>query len=132
MQAALDLVDLGKRVIIVDKEPSIGGNMFKLSKTFPTMDCASCISTPKMAAVAHHPNIKLLTYSEVKTIEEEHDDSLKAMVYEKPRYVDLSACTGCRQCEDACPVIVPSEYDWGLVGRKAVFVPFETGLPKAR
>ena len=130
MQAALDLGETGKRVIIIDKEPSIGGNMFKLSKTFPTMDCASCISTPKMAAVSHHPNIEILTYSEVKGIDKEVDGTFKASVYEKPRYVELSACTACRQCEDACPVIVPSEYDQGLVGRKAVFVPFETGVPK--
>jgi heterodisulfide reductase subunit A len=130
MQAALDLGDMGKKVIIVDKEPSIGGNMFKLSKTFPTMDCASCISTPKMAAVTHHPNIKILTYSEVKAIDKQEDGTFKANVSEKPRYVDASACTACRQCEDVCPVIVPSEYDLGLVGRKAVFVPFETGVPK--
>jgi heterodisulfide reductase subunit A len=131
MQAALDLADMDKKVIIVDKEPSIGGNMYKLSKTFPTMDCASCISTPKMAAVSHHPNIKILTYSEVKSIDKEEDGTFKANILEKPRYVDTSACTSCRQCEDACPVIVPSEYDLGLIGRKAVFVPFETGVPKA-
>jgi heterodisulfide reductase subunit A len=130
MQAALDLADMGKKVIIVDKEPSIGGVMFKLSKTFPTMDCASCISTPKMAAVTHHPNIKILTYSEVKTIDKGEDGTFKASVLEKPRYVDSSACTACRQCEDSCPVIIPSEYDLGLIGRKAVFVPFETGVPK--
>jgi heterodisulfide reductase subunit A len=130
MQAALDLGDMGQSVVIVDKEPSIGGNMFKLSKTFPTMDCASCIATPKMASVAHHPNIRILTYSEVKGIDKEDDEMFRAKVFEKPRYVDASTCTACRQCEDSCPVIVPSEYDWGLVGRKAVFVPFETGLPK--
>jgi heterodisulfide reductase subunit A2 len=130
MQAARDLADMDKKVVIVDKEPSIGGNMFKLSKTFPTMDCASCISTPKMAAVSHHPNIKILTYSEVKNVDKEEDGTFKANVLEKPRYVDTSACTACRQCEDACPVIVPSEYDLGLIGRKAVFVPFETGVPK--
>jgi heterodisulfide reductase subunit A len=130
MQAALDLGDMGKKVIIVDKEPSIGGNMFKLSKTFPTMDCASCISTPKMAAVTHHPNIKILTYSEVKAIDKQEDGTFRANVFEKPRYVEASVCTACRQCEDACPVIVPSEYDLGLIGRKAVFVPFETEVPK--
>jgi heterodisulfide reductase subunit A len=130
MQGALDLADIGKKVIMVDKEPSIGGNMFKLSKTFPTMDCASCISTPKMAAVSHHPNIKILTYSEVRRIDKEENGTFRANVLEKPRYVDASACTACRQCEDACPVIVPSEYDLGLIGRKAVFVPFETGVPK--
>jgi heterodisulfide reductase subunit A len=130
MQAALDLADMGKKVIIVDKEPSIGGVMFKLSKTFPTMDCASCISTPKMAAASHHPNIKILTYSEVKGIDKEEDGTFRANVFEKPRYVDASVCTACRQCEDVCPVIVPSEYDLGLIGRKAIFVPFETEVPK--
>jgi heterodisulfide reductase subunit A len=129
MQAALDLGDMGKKVILVDKEPSIGGNMFKLSKTFPTMDCASCISTPKMAAVTHHPKITILTYSEVKKIDKE-DGIFRANVLEKPRYVEASVCTACRQCEDACPVVIPSEYDLGLIGRKAIFVPFETGVPK--
>jgi len=130
MQAALDLADMGKHVVIVDKEPSIGGNMYKLSKTFPTMDCSSCISTPKMAAVSHNPNIKLLTYSEVIEIEKDEERQFRADVLEKPRYVDAASCTACRQCEEACPVIVSSEYDLGLIGRKAVFVPFETAAPK--
>ena len=130
MQASLDLGDMGFKVILVEKEPSIGGYMYKLSKTFPTMDCASCIATPRMAQVSHHPNIKLLVYSEVREVYKEDDGGFKVRVFEKPRYVDASSCTGCRQCENVCPVIVPDEYEWGLVGRKAVFIPFDTAVPR--
>jgi heterodisulfide reductase subunit A len=130
MQAAIDLADMGLRVLIVDREPSVGGFMFKLSKTFPTMDCASCISTPRMAAVAHNKNIKLLTYSEIREVRKHGVGDFTARIYEKQRFVDPSTCTACRQCEDVCPVLVPSEYDWNLTGRKAVFVPFETAVPK--
>jgi heterodisulfide reductase subunit A len=130
MQAALDLGDMGFKVLLVDKEPSIGGTMFKLSKTFPTLDCASCISTPRMASTAHHKNITMLTYSEVREVVKEGEGNFRIKICEKPRYVDASACTACRQCEEACPVIVPSEYDWGLSGRKAAFIPFETAVPR--
>ena len=130
MQASLDLGDMGFKVLLVDKEPTIGGHMFKLSKTFPTMDCASCISTPRMAQVSHHPNIKMLLYSEVKEVYKEGEGNFKIRVFEKPRYVDASTCTGCQQCEEACPVIVPAEYEWGLVGRKAAFIPFDTAVPR--
>jgi len=130
MQAALDLGDMGFKVLLVDREPSVGGFMYKLSKTFPTMDCASCISTPRMAQVAHHPNIRILVYSEVKEIYRDDKGTFKVKILEKPRYVDASSCTGCRQCELVCPVIVPDEYEWGLTGRKAIFIPFDTAVPR--
>ena len=130
MQAALDLGDMGFKVLLVEKEPTIGGIMFKLSKTFPTLDCASCISTPRMASTAHHKNITMLTYSEVKEAIKEGEGNFRIRILEKPRYVDAATCTACSLCEKACPVIVPSEYDWNLSGRKAAFIPFDTALPK--
>jgi heterodisulfide reductase subunit A len=131
MQAALDLGDMGFRVFLVEKEPSIGGSMYKLSKTFPTLDCASCISTPRMASTVHHKNITLLTYSEIEEVVKEGEGRFKARIVEKPRYVNSSACTACSLCEQACPVMVPSEYDGNLSGRKAAFIPFETAVPKS-
>jgi len=99
IQAALDLGDMGFKVVLVEKEPSIGGFMYKLSKTFPTMDCASCIATPRMAQAFHHPMIDLLIYSEVEEIEKKGEGDFRVKVLEKPRFVDSSRCTGCGQCE---------------------------------
>ncbi len=130
MEASLNLADMGFKVCLVEKEPSIGGKMFLLSKTFPTLDCASCICTPKMAATAHHPNITLLTYSEVREIVKKGEGEFEVKILKKPRYVDESACTGCGLCEKACPVIVPHAYDFGLRGRKAAYIPFDTAVPK--
>jgi len=128
--ASLDLANMGFKVLLVEKEPSIGGKMFLLSKVFPTLDCASCISTPRMAATAHHPNIKLLTYSEIQEIEKLGEGDFRVKILKKPRFVEESLCTGCGQCEQACPVIVPKEYDFGLRGRKAAYIPFDTAVPK--
>jgi heterodisulfide reductase subunit A len=100
MQAALDLADQGYQVALVEKEASIGGKMIALSKVFPTLDCCSCITTPKMSAVAHHENIQLFTYCEVQSVNE-NGDRFVAEVVKKPRYVDEELCTGCRQCEYA-------------------------------
>lgn len=129
MQAALDLADQGFQVVLVEREPSIGGKMITLSKVFPTLDCCSCITTPKMSAVAHHPNIRFLTYSEIKSIEE-RDGGMLASVQRKPRYVDAAKCTGCRKCEYECPVTVPSQFDRGLGAYRAIRVPFSTAVPQ--
>jgi len=129
MEASLTLGDAGFDVLLVEKEPSIGGHMIQLSKVFPTTDCAGCITTPKMAATAKHPKIKLMTYSEVKGIEKV-GDKFKVKILKKPRYVDEDACIGCGRCESVCPVLVPKEWDYGLVGRKAVYIPFEMATPK--
>jgi len=129
MQAALDLADQGYQVALVEKEASIGGKMIALSKVFPTLDCCSCITTPKMSAVAHHENIQLFTYCEVQTVNE-NGQGYQAQVLQKPRYVDSDTCTGCRQCEYACPITLPSGFDMNLGATRAVRVPFSTAVPQ--
>ena len=129
MQSALDLADQGFRVALVEREPSIGGKMITLSKVFPTLDCCSCITTPKMSAVAHHPNIQLFTYCEVQSINESKA-GFDVAILKKPRYVDESKCTGCRQCEYECPITVPSPFDRGLGSYRAIRVPFSTAVPQ--
>jgi heterodisulfide reductase subunit A len=129
MQAALDIADQGFKVALVEREPSIGGKMITLSKVFPTLDCCSCITTPKMSAVAHHPNIKLLTYCEVQAVEQS-DKGYRAALLQKPRYVDASKCTGCRSCEYECPITLPSSFDRGLGAYRAIRVPFSTAVPQ--
>lgn len=129
LTSALDLADQGYQVAVVEREASIGGVMIALSKVFPTLDCASCITTPRMAAAAHHPNIEILTFTEVKSIT--RDGSLfRANLVKKPRYVDESLCIGCRQCEYVCPVDLPHEFEGGLGARKAICVPFATAIPQ--
>ncbi len=130
IESSLELADMGFHVLLVEKEPSIGGKMFLLSKVFPTLDCASCISTPKMAAAAHHPNITLLTYADVRDVAKRGEGEFEATIVEKPRYVDASLCTSCGQCSDACPVLVPKEFDSNLIARKAAYIPFDTAVPK--
>jgi heterodisulfide reductase subunit A len=129
MQSALDLADQGYHVALVEKEASIGGTMIALSKVFPTLDCCSCITTPKMSAVAHHENIDLLTYCEVQSLRA-NGSSFTADVVKKPRYVHEDLCTGCRQCEYACPIDVPSSFDMNLGAQRAIRVPFSTAVPQ--
>jgi heterodisulfide reductase subunit A2 len=129
MQAALDLGDQGFRVALIEREPSIGGKMITLSKVFPTLDCCSCITTPKMSAVLHHPNIDLFTYSEVQSVQK-NGSGYNVSVLKKPRYVDEVKCTGCRQCEYECPINVPSPFDRGLGAYRAIRVPFSTAVPQ--
>lgn len=129
MQASLDLADQGYQVALVEKNPSIGGKMIGLSKVFPTLDCASCITTPKMAAVAHHDNIRLFAYSEVQSVAR-NGDGFVAQVLKKPRYVRIEDCTGCRSCEQACPIDLPDENEFGLGAHRAAYVPFATAVPQ--
>lgn len=129
MQAALDLADQGNKVILVERQPTIGGKMIMLSKVFPTLDCCSCITTPKMSAVAHHPNIGLITYCEVQTVHE-NSAGFEVQILKKPRYVDEKSCTGCRQCEFECPITVPNQFDRDLGSYHAIRVPFSTALPQ--
>ena len=129
MQSALDLADQGYEVALVEKEASIGGKMIALSKVFPTLDCCSCITTPKMSAVAHHENIRLLAYCEVQSIGE-NGGGFRARVLKKPRYVKENLCTGCRQCEEACPITLPNPFDMNLGAYRAIRVPFSTAVPQ--
>jgi heterodisulfide reductase subunit A-like polyferredoxin len=130
MESALKLGDMGYKVLLVEKESSVGGKMILLSKVFPTLDCASCISTPKMGATIHHANITVLTYSEVESIRPDGDGRFKAKIRQKPRYVDEAACTGCRQCEMVCNVAVPDEFNADMVSRRAAHIPFPQAVPK--
>jgi heterodisulfide reductase subunit A len=129
LQAALDLAEQGYQVAILEKDPSIGGKMIRLSKVFPTLDCASCITTPKMAAAAHHENISIYTLCELKSLDQA-TDGVVATVRQRPRYVDAEKCIGCRQCEYACPVYVTDEEQGGFSARKAVRIPFSNAIPQ--
>jgi heterodisulfide reductase subunit A len=130
MESALKLGDMGYKVLVVEKEPSVGGKMILLSKVFPTLDCASCISTPKMAATVHHPNVTVFTGSEVGGIARNGNGSFNATVRRKPRFVDESLCTGCRQCELACTVAVPDQFNGELVSRRAAYIAFPQAVPQ--
>ncbi len=130
MESALKLGDMGYKVLIVEREGSVGGKMILLSKVFPTLDCASCISTPKMGATIHHPNVTALTYSEVDGIQSDGNGGFKAQIRQKPRFVDEVACTGCRQCEMVCNVAVPDEFNAGMVSRRAAYIAFPQAVPK--
>jgi len=101
IQAALDIANAGYKVYLVEREPSIGGHMAQLDKTFPTLDCSACILTPKMVDVARHPNIVLLTYSEVEAVEGEAGH-FRVRVRKKARSVDVDKCTGCGLCTENC------------------------------
>ena len=129
MEAAVSLGDMGYQVLLVEKEPSIGGKMILLSKVFPTLDCASCISTPKMAQSASHANIDLRVYSEVREIRRDNG-RFKVKVVRKPAFVDFAKCTGCQDCEKVCSVTVPDEYNEGLVSRRVAHIAFPQAVPK--
>ncbi|MGC8727729.1 MAG: FAD-dependent oxidoreductase [Elusimicrobiales bacterium] len=129
MQAALDIGDSGLNAVIVEKSPSIGGKMISLSKVFPTLDCASCITTPKMAASSHHPRVDIYTYTEVKEIKKV-SDGFEAVIIKKPRFVIESECISCKKCEEACPVYVTDEFEYGLGVKKAISIPFTNAIPQ--
>lgn len=128
IQSSLDLANMGVQVYLVERTPSIGGRMSQLDKTFPTNDCAMCILAPKMIEASRHPNIKLLTYSEVEGVFGEPRD-FKAKIRKKARSVDETKCTGCGVCQEKCPWKVPSEFDMGLKQRKVIYTPFPQAVP---
>jgi heterodisulfide reductase subunit A len=130
VQAALDIARAGVQVYLVERDPSIGGHMAQLDKTFPTLDCSACILTPKMVDAGNHPNIKLLSYSEVEKVDG-YIGNFTVTVRRKARYVDEKACTGCSDCAQVCPVRVPSEFEQGLAERTAIYRPFAQAVPNA-
>ena len=128
LQAALDIANTGFEVILVERNPSVGGHMIQLSETFPTLDCSQCILTPKMVEVAKHPKIKLMTYSEVQDVSG-YVGNFKVKILKKPTYVDPAKCTLCDECTKVCPIVVPNEFDLGLTGRRAIYIPFPQAIP---
>ncbi|OGN72952.1 MAG: disulfide reductase [Chloroflexi bacterium GWB2_49_20] len=130
IQAALEIADAGFHVYLVEKEPSIGGHMAQFDKTFPTLDCSACILTPKMVQVGSHPNITLLTWSEVTKVDG-YVGSFAVTINKKARYVNTDTCTGCGICWEKCPKKVRDEvFEVGLGNRKAVYTPFPQAVPK--
>jgi len=128
IQAALDVADSGHEVVLVEKEPSIGGHMIQLSKVFPTLDCAQCILTPKMVDIDRNQNISLYAYSEVEDISG-YVGNFKVKIKKKPRFVDEELCTLCDKCTEVCPVTVTKEFERGLNLRKAIYIPFSQAIP---
>ena len=128
--SALELADKGYQVYLVEREPSIGGRMSQLSKTFPTFDCSACILTPKMVSVAQHPNIKVYTNAEVVGMKGT-PGNYKVKIKLSPRNVILGKCTACGECAIKCPVKKPSKYEENLVQEKAIYIPFKQAIPNA-
>ncbi|HPP40664.1 MAG TPA: CoB--CoM heterodisulfide reductase iron-sulfur subunit A family protein, partial [Candidatus Kapabacteria bacterium] len=129
IQAALDIANSGHKVIMVEKNPSIGGKMAQLSETFPTLDCSQCILTPRMVEVAQHPNITLYTYAEIESVDG-FIGNFKVTIRQKAKSVDHKACTGCGLCIEKCPIKkIPDEFNAGLGNRAAIYVPFPQAVP---
>jgi len=128
INAALDLANSGYKVYLVEKSPTVGGHMAQLDKTFPTMDCSSCITTPKMSEVARNPNIELMTYSEVVALDG-YIGNFQVRIEKYPHYIDQNICTGCGHCIDICPVECANEFDLGMKPRKAIYLSFPQAVP---
>jgi len=130
IQTALDLADAGHQVYLVEEKPSIGGIMAELDKTFPTMDCSICVLGPKMMDVGRHPRIKLLAYSTVEAVSG-YVGNFKVRIRQKARYVDETLCNVCGKCAEACPVVLPDEFQQGFSSRKAAYISFPQAVPSA-
>lgn len=129
IQAALDIADSGHEVVLVEREPSIGGHMAQLSETFPTLDCSQCIMTPKMVDVANHPKITLYSYAEVEHVDG-YIGNFQITIKKKARSVDENKCTGCGICMTKCPQKkIPSKFEQNLGTRTAIYVPFPQAVP---
>jgi heterodisulfide reductase subunit A len=128
IQASLDLADSGFKVYLVDESTSIGGTMAQLDKTFPTNDCSMCILAPKLVTAGRHPNIQILTNSELQEVKGEAGN-FQVAVLKRPRFINVEKCTGCGICAQRCPVEVPNEFDINLGVRKATYVPFPQAVP---
>ncbi|WP_295593944.1 CoB--CoM heterodisulfide reductase iron-sulfur subunit A family protein [uncultured Methanobrevibacter sp.] len=128
IQTALDLGDMGFKTYMVERNPTIGGRMGQLDKTFPTLDCSMCILAPKMVDAFKHENIELISYAEVTEVDG-YIGNFNVKVEKKPRYVDESLCTGCGACQEACPIEIPNYYDEGVGMVKAAYIPFPQAVP---
>lgn len=130
IESSLTLAEQGYHVILIEKTPSIGGKMAQLDKTFPTLDCSICILAPKMVETARHPNIELLTYSELEDLSGEAGN-FSVKIRKKAKYVDWDACTGCGQCSAKCPMKkIPNEFEEGMGNRTAIYIPFPQAVPR--
>jgi heterodisulfide reductase subunit A len=128
IQAAMEIANSNQIVYLVERESSIGGHMAQFDKTFPTLDCAACVLTPRMTEVARHPYVRILTYSDVVEISG-YVGNFRVKIRRKPRYVDEEKCIGCGICQEKCPWKVPSEFDVGMRERKAIYTPFPQAVP---
>ncbi|MGM0686324.1 MAG: FAD-dependent oxidoreductase, partial [Promethearchaeati archaeon] len=128
IHAALDLANMGYKTYLVERDESIGGHMAQLDKTFPTLDCSICIEGPKMVEVGRHPNIEIISFSEVVNVDG-YVGNFKVRIRKNPRYVIQDNCTGCGECSDVCPVEYPNAWEQNLGTRKAISVPFPQAVP---
>jgi len=128
INAALDLADMGFKVYLLEKTESIGGHMAQLDKTFPTLDCSICIEGPKMVDVSRHPNIEIISYADLESVDG-FVGNFKVKIKKHPRYVIEENCTGCGECRDVCPIEYPNEWDINMGTRKAISVPFDQAIP---
>lgn len=128
IQASLDLADMGYKTYVVERNPTIGGRMAQLDKTFPTLDCSMCILAPKMVDVSKHENIELITYAEVKDVEG-YIGNFHVTIEKKPRYIDEDLCVGCGSCVEVCPIEMPNYFDEGMGMVKAAYIPFPQAVP---
>jgi heterodisulfide reductase subunit A len=130
IQSALEIANAGKQVYLVEQTGTIGGHMAMFDKTFPTLDCAACILTPKMVSVGQHEMIRLLTRSNIVAVTGK-PGSYRVKIRQKARFVDVKSCVACNQCSEVCPVKVKSEFDAGISLRKAIYIPFPQAVPNA-
>lgn len=128
IQASLEIANAKQKVYLIEKTGTIGGHMAMFDKTFPTLDCAACILTPKMVEIGQHPDIELMTYSEVIEVNGKPGD-YKVKILNKTRRVNLSTCIGCGTCTEKCPIKTSSEFDAGTTMRKAIYIPFPQAVP---
>ncbi len=128
IQASLDLADSGFKVYLLDESTSIGGTMAQLDKTFPTNDCSMCILAPKLVTAGRHPNIQLITHSELEEVKGKAGN-FQITILKHPRLVNIEKCTGCGLCAQNCPIEVPNEFDQNMSMRKAIYVPFPQAVP---
>ena len=128
IQSALDLADMGFKTYLVEKQPTIGGRMAQLDKTFPTLDCSMCILAPKTVDAAKHENIELISFAEVKEVHG-YIGNFSVVIEKKPRYVKEEECTGCGSCSEVCPIEMPNYFDEGMGMVKAAYIPFPQAVP---